>query len=277
MLVKVGTGGSTVNTCVPEVPPAVLTETVPAPSEAPPVMVTVVVMLVGEIVRAPAETPGLLKISVAPVTKLVPVRVIENDVPVTPEVGLIEVRVGVGGRTVNAWVPVVPPAVVTETVPAPSDAPPVTVTVVVMVVAVIVRAPVETPGLLKVTVAPVTKFVPVRVMENEVPVTPDVGLIALNVGAGGLTVNGWVTVVTPNRLTDTVPAPKAAPALIVTVVVILVGLIVRAPAETPGLLKLSVAPVAKLVPVKVMANEVPVTPEDGLIPVRVGAALTVNV
>jgi hypothetical protein len=58
---------------VPDVPPAVVTETVPAPAVALGEIVTVVVISVGVITRAPAVTPALLKVRVAPETKLAPV------------------------------------------------------------------------------------------------------------------------------------------------------------------------------------------------------------
>jgi hypothetical protein len=72
-------------------------------------------------------------------------------------------------------------------------------------------------------------------------------------------------------VTDTVPAPREAPALMVTVVVMVLAVMVRAPVAMPGLLKVTVAPWTKLVPVSVIVKEPPAGPEEGLIPVRVGA------
>ena len=66
-----------------------------------------------------AVTPGLLTATVAPLMKLVPVRVVDTLVPWTPFAGLTEVSVGAGGFAVNTAGPLVPPLVVTVTFAAP--------------------------------------------------------------------------------------------------------------------------------------------------------------
>jgi hypothetical protein len=70
------------------------------------------------------------------------------------------------------------------------------------------------------TVAPETKFVPVRVTGTAVPWTPVAGLTDVNVGVGGLTVNGAALLVPPVVVTVMLAEPTAALAAMVNVAVI---------------------------------------------------------
>jgi hypothetical protein len=70
------------------------------------------------------------------------------------------------------------------------------------------------------TVAPETKFVPVRVTGTAVPWTPVDGLTDVNVGAGGFTVNTAAALVPPLVVTVTLAEPSAALAAMVNVAVI---------------------------------------------------------
>ena len=60
--------------------------------------------------------------TVAPVRKLLPVRVTATLVPVTPVLGATPVRPGDGGLMVKVTAEVVPPAVVTVTFDPPNEA-----------------------------------------------------------------------------------------------------------------------------------------------------------
>ena len=66
--------------------------------------------------------PLLVTATVAPATKLLPVRVTGTLAPWTPPEGLIEVSVGIGGFTVNTAGALVPPLVVTVTFAVPGAA-----------------------------------------------------------------------------------------------------------------------------------------------------------
>jgi hypothetical protein len=70
------------------------------------------------------------------------------------------------------------------------------------------------------TVAPETKFVPVRVTGTLAPWTPVAGLTDVNVGAGGLTVKTTAALVPPLVVTVTLAAPGVALAAMVDVAVI---------------------------------------------------------
>jgi hypothetical protein len=95
--VSTGAGGFTVNTAALLVPPLVVTVRFAAPVAAVAATVSVAVIFVAlTTVTLPAVTPGLLTATVAPATKLVPVRVTGTLAPSAPLAGLTEVSVGGG-------------------------------------------------------------------------------------------------------------------------------------------------------------------------------------
>ncbi len=88
---------------------------------------------------------------------------------------------------VNVCVLLVPPLVVTVTVLAPAAAVlAITKSAVIDVALTTVTLLTVTFEPLTATVAPETKFVPVNVTDTVLPCTPDVGLMLVKVGAGGL-------------------------------------------------------------------------------------------
>src|SRR5689334_15304310 len=104
------------------VPPEVVTVTLLMPGEALAASVKVAVILVAlttvtfvTVTPAPALTDE-------PATKPEPVSVAVNVAPAAALFGLIADRPGAGGTMVNATGPLVPPEVVTVTLPAPSAA-----------------------------------------------------------------------------------------------------------------------------------------------------------
>jgi hypothetical protein len=74
--------------------------------------------------------------------------------------------------------------------------------------------------LLTATVAPATKFAPVRVTGTLMPWSPLAGLTDVSVGAGGFTVNTAGPLVPPLVVTVMLAAPAAALAPVVSVAVI---------------------------------------------------------
>ncbi len=78
----------------------------------------------------------------------------------------------------------------------------------------------DTPVLLIFTVAPETKFVPVRVTGTVVPSAPLFGLIEVRVGPVEVTVNVTALLVPAVVVTVTLAAPEAALAAMVKVAVI---------------------------------------------------------
>jgi hypothetical protein len=134
-------------------------------------------------------TPGLLTFTVAPETKLEPVRVTFTLVPAVPLLGLIEVSVGadgVGGLRVKLTGLLVPPDVFTVTLAEPEAAVAAMrkVAVIWLAFATLTLLTV-TPGLLTFTVAPETKLEPVRVTFKLVPAVPLSGLMEVSVGEAG--------------------------------------------------------------------------------------------
>src|ERR1700693_2777 len=169
--VRVGGGGFTANERVPEVPPAVVTETFCAPKAAlaPIWKVAVMVVLFTTVVLL-MVTPVPPKLIAAPGMKLAPVRVKLTFVPGSPLEGLMVPRVGGGACTVKVTLPEVPPLVVTETYCVPVAALAAMARVAVMVVlfttAVLLMI---TPAPLKLSTAPLRKVVPVRVTLTLLP------------------------------------------------------------------------------------------------------------
>jgi hypothetical protein len=85
--------------------------------------------------------------------------------------------------TRNCTMPLVPPVVVTVRSRVPRDAPEAIVNVVVIVVLLTtVTVPAVTPDPVMPMVAPLTKFVPVRVTGTAAPTEPEDGLIDVRVG-----------------------------------------------------------------------------------------------
>ena len=133
-------------------------------------------------------------------------------------------------------------------------------------------------------VAPV-KFAPVIVTGTaSVPVAGCVAAFGLiEVIVAPCTVNGTVLLVPPGVVTLTLCTPSVAPAPIVKVAFICVGLmtvtaLTATPPPPPPPETLIVVPLlVKFVPVKVTENDVPRTPVGGAIEVNVGAGGTVMV
>jgi hypothetical protein len=227
-------------------------------------------------VTGPAVTPEPLTATVvAPVTKFVPVSVIEATVvPATPVFGEICVNVGEDGiaaviEKVTALV--VPPAVVTVTFRFPVVAAASIMKLVVSCVPLVtVTVPTVTPVPLTATVAPVTKLVPVNVTEASiVPAAPVFGEICVNVGAAGIPavmVNVTALLDPPAVVTVTLRFPVAAAGSTMKLVVSCVALVtVTGPTVTPEPLTATVvAPVTKFVPVSVIGlTVVPAAPVFG--------------
>jgi hypothetical protein len=202
--IVVGTGLLTVSVCAPDVPPpgpgfTTVMESVPPTviSAAGTVMVTVVL----EISVVTNGTP--LKSTVEEALKLVPVTVsVNDDPPAVVEVGEMELVVGTGLLIVSVCAFEVPPpgvgfTTVMDAVPAVAISPAVIVAVsVVEETKIVLRA-----EPLKSTVDDALKLVPVTVKVNcTPPASVEVGLIAVVVGTGFLT----VSVCTPD-----VPPPGA--------------------------------------------------------------------
>jgi hypothetical protein len=142
-----------------------------------------------------------------------------------------------------------PPEVVTVTVPAPVDAPALTLTGRVIEVADTVAAPPVTPALLKLTVPPVRLVPAIVMLWLAAPWARVLGVTELIVGAGmaaAETVKGLEMLPTA-VVTVTVPAPVVALAVTLTGILIEVAAMAAEPWVTPALLKVTVAPV-RLVP-----------------------------
>jgi hypothetical protein len=103
------------------VPPGVVTLTFLDASPALVVIAQLAFTVVEVDVRTEQVTPDPAAPTVTAVApdRLVPVRVIATVVPRTPEVGEIDANVGTGKVTLKGLVLLVPPGVVTETVPGP--------------------------------------------------------------------------------------------------------------------------------------------------------------
>src|SRR5579872_6358053 len=122
-------------------------------------------------------TSSLLPITKAPLVKFVPVNVTFTLVPCAPLLGVIELRVGAGGTTLNGLVPLVPPPSVTVTFAAPSAALPAMVKVAVIWVELTTTMFVTvTPGLETAIEAGEKKLLPDRVTGTLVPCEPELGL-----------------------------------------------------------------------------------------------------
>ena len=168
-----------------DVPPGVVTVTFTLPGPAVSGMVNVVLSCVALSTQTvPTVTPPAIFTVVPLVVKLVPVRVTETVEPTLPKLGLMVLRVGIEGTcTVNVTVPLVPFGVLMRTVCAP-----------VVVVGAIVKVAVTcveltTTGVVEVMLVPEkripfapVRLVPVSVTLTELPLSPEFGLIEVNVG-----------------------------------------------------------------------------------------------
>ena len=110
---------------------------------------------------------------------------------------------------------------------------------------------------------------------SKVPSVPLVAEVKLNVPCGATTVNVTVLLVPPGVVTLTVLAPGVAVDVIVKVVVIVVGVMVKAPTVTPVPDTFTAVAPARFVPVRVTGTLVPRTPDVGAIEVSVGAGVVV--
>src|SRR6267142_6357840 len=227
----------TVNVLVAVVFLGVVTLTKREPVAAPLVITKLATSCVGVADVTVGVTPvPLMLIDVPAVVKLVPVKVTVTVVPRAPEVGAMLVSVGVAGLvSVKSTLPVVPPAVVTETLstrrPKTSSEALGSITkfAVTFVALTKVRLVTVTPvapvpaARLTLTASPAAeKFVPVSVTATVLPRDPVIGEIEVSVGVGGLATTVKVTgaVVPPEVLTVTVRAPKVALPAITKLVVI---------------------------------------------------------
>jgi len=211
----------------------------------------------------------LPNVTVAPAAKFVPVIVTEVPPDGDPVFGLTLLTVG-ATTYVNPFVrlPLCDPGLVTVTVTAPA----LPAGVVAVIVVLFTTTTFVADALPNVTVAPVAKFVPVIVTEVPPDVDPVFGFTLLTVG-GTVYVYPFVRLpLCPLTVTVTVTAP-ALPAGVVAVIVVLFTTTTFVAAVLPNV---TVAPVAKFVPV--IVTEVPpaVVPPFGLTLVTVGGAMYVN-
>ena len=249
------------------VPPGVETATLRLlPVVVVPLMVKVAVNVVALTYVTPVTVippPPVIEIVSPDGVKLAPVSVTVTEVPRVPLFGLIDVSVGAGGlATVNVKLLLVPPEVVTVTFLVPTAVPEAIVNVAVSCVGLVTFTPVTvTPVPAATVVAPVMKFVPVRVTVNgALPRVPLIGLIVASVGAGGLvTANGTLVDVPIGVVTVTFRLLAPAVAEMVNVLVTVVPLLVTtgALAVTPAPETLTAVAPVKLVPVRVTETWLP--------------------
>src|ERR1039457_4748437 len=171
MVLSVGGGGLTVKMAGALVPPLVVTVTFAPPSVALAAMVNVaVICVVLTTVTLPTVIPVLAMVTVAPPTKFAPVSVTGTAAPRTPVAGAMVLSLGGGGLTVKTTGALVPALVVTVTFAAPSVALAAMVNVAIICEALTTATALTAiPVLLVATVAPVTKFAPVRVTGTLAP------------------------------------------------------------------------------------------------------------
>jgi hypothetical protein len=262
-------------------PPLVLTDTLRSPSAAVASITKTAVRDVPLVtVTVPTVTPDVAKpvrvtvTVVAPAMKLVPVKVTVTVVPAAPLVGLKAVTVGDAGYSVNVTAPLVPPAVDTLTLRSPraAAASMTKLTVSDVLLATLTLDAVTPVPLTATIVAPLTKFVPVNVLETVVPTTAVLRFKLVSVGAAGLMVNVCAPLVPPAVVTVTVRAPSVAAASMTKLAVSDVALVtLTLPTVTPPPLTVTVvAPATKFAPVSVSLTVAPVTPLAELTPVSVG-------
>jgi hypothetical protein len=253
------------------------TVTVISTDPALPAGLTVVQLVVEVHVTAvPGVVPKSIVSADAVVEKPVPVMVTVVPPPPAPEDGLIAVTVGAGATKVNtsaALVADVPPTTLTLTSSGP--ALPAGLTVVQLVVELHVTA---VPGVVPKSIVSADAVVekPVPVMVTVVPpvTAPEVGLMAVTVGAGATKVNtsaALVADVPPTTLTLTSCGPALSGG-VVKVHVVVEAQEAFPSIEIPPLKVAVVSVVEKPVPVMVMTVPPAVAPEVGLMAVTVGGA-----
>jgi len=138
-----------------------------------------------------------------------------------------------------------------------------------VIVVLLVTTTFVAAALPNVTVAPVTKFVPVIVTDVPPVTDPVFGLTAVTVGAGAYVYPLARLPLSPLLfVTATVTAP-ALPAGVVAVIDVALTTVTFVAATPPNI---TVAPEAKFVPVIVTAVPPAVVPLFGLTPVTVGGA-----
>src|SRR5438094_311884 len=123
---------------------------------------------------------------VVPAMKLDPVRVTATVAPCTAAFGAMFESTGAGGLTVNVTGAEMPPLVVTVTLAAPRVVFAVMVKVAVIWVALATLTLLTVMPVPALTEAPATKLEPVRATATAAPCAPELGAMAVNVGAGGL-------------------------------------------------------------------------------------------
>jgi hypothetical protein len=201
VMASVGADGVTVNVTALLVPPLVVTRTFAAPSAALAAMVRVAVIWVTlATTTLLTPIPGLLTATVAPETKLAPVRVTGTLAPCTPVAGLRDVSVGAGGLTVNGNGLLATNPTVTTTLPV--VAPLGTFTVMLLspqVAAVPAAMPLNVTVLLP-CIAP--KLVPPIV--TAVPATPEAGDKIVMLRSSAVPAKVEVCVPARSVVTDTV-------------------------------------------------------------------------
>src|SRR3989442_1757360 len=210
-------------------------------------------------------------VTVAVVSKFVPLIVIAMPPAVEPDVGLTPVTVGAGGATYVNWsaalVALDWPPTVTTTSAAPATCAGV---VALSCVALTKLTPVATAPP-TVTVAVASKFVPLIVIAVPPLVAPEVGLTPVTVGGGGAMYMNWsaalVALDWPPTVTITsnVPATCAGVVALICVALTTLTLVAGVPPTV------TVALASKFVPVIVIAVPPAIGPEVGLTPVTVGA------
>jgi hypothetical protein len=241
-----------------QVPPVI--ENVPFP--------VAFVMVGGEVsVSGPAKGPVAVLVTVT-----VPVFVLELA-GAEFNAGLGVEKATVAPSTVNGRFPVVPPSVVMLTFLELGVAPFKMVNVAVTVVSFTTVTPLTVTPFpdIATTVVPV-RLVPVRVTGTLVPRDPELGVIFVSVGAGGLTtVNTTVLLVPFEVVTLTVLALSGALAAIMNVAVTDVSLTTLNPLTvTPAPETFTAEAPVRLVPVRVTGTDLPRAPVFGEIETRVG-------
>ena len=146
----------------------------------------------------------------APERKLLPVNVTGTLEPAAPATGEIPERTGAGAETVKGTGPLVPEAVTTLMFRAPNGAFSAMAKVAVICVGLTMLMLLTVIPAPAFTVAPATKFVPVRVTGALVPATPAFGLMPVRVGGGGLMLKATAGDVPPEVVTVTLTGPHVA-------------------------------------------------------------------
>src|ERR1044072_6697766 len=163
---------------------------------------------------------------VAPETKFVPVKVTGTEVPAVPELGVIELRVGGGRRTVKALGALVPWVVVTVTLLAPVAAPAAMAKVAVICEELTTLTLLTViSGLELATVARARKLEPLMVTGTELPRTPLDGLRELMPGRGAVMAKVAGALVPLVVVTVTLKLPTEALAAMAKVAVIELSLV----------------------------------------------------